>query len=227
MPTVKIENKSEDDIIVTLDSEEKELADGESIFFENKEKGCHSVKIHRRRVPRETVASGEAPKGLEAAKEQDKKPGSHVQLDSVIEFDVNSSKAAVTVIQDIKGVETLHEDVIFAGYTAELAGAKLISKTDSFANSRIKKNYIFQQIKDAFIPVGIAGIAILILGAFFSLANLVGFTVKFGSSAVSLRRSLLLFAGGVLVTGFFCVNVYKILKRAKSLSPKENNSLKK
>lgn len=218
MPTIKVENKSDDDIIITLDNEEKELADGESVFFENKSRGNYSVRIHRKRVPRETVNEAEAPKGLEAAKERDEKPGSHIQLDGVVNFEVNSSKATVAVVQDIKGIETLHEDVIFAGYTAELSGAKLIEKNDFFASEKIRKAYIFQQLKGAFLPVGLAGIVVTILGAVFSIMNMAGAKVHFLMSDVSLNRSLLLLGGGVIVTVYFIINVYKIMKRAKSLT---------
>ena len=227
MPTIKIENKSDDDIIICFEGEEKELADGESVFFENRQKGVYSVRVHRKRVPRETVIASEAPQGLEAAKAADEKPGSHVQLDSVIEFEVNSSKAAVTVIQDIKGVETLHEDVIFVGYRAELAGAKAVSKKDYFANSGIKRMYISQQIKSAFLPVGLVGILIFLVGAVFSIMNLGGYIVRFLSGEVSLKRSLLLLAGGFLVTAYFIVNVFQIIRRARSLTEKSSADTEK
>lgn len=220
MPTVKVENKSDDDIIITLDGEEKELSDGESIFFENKDKGNHQIIIHRKRVPRETL-SGDEPKGLDAVAKQNEKPGSHIQLDSEIVFCVNSSKTVVDVVQDIKGIETLHEDVIFVGYTAELAGANFISKSDRFASKAIKKNYVFQQMKGAFLPVGLVGIIILFIGALFSLANLSGGVIKFGSNEIGTMRSVMLFIGGVLVTGYFIVNVLKIRRRAKELWPEK------
>ena len=219
MPTIKIENKSDDDIIITFGQEEKELSDGESVFFENQNKGVHSVRIHRRRIPKEIIPQSETPKGLEAARAQDEKPGSHIQLDSQIEFDVNSSKASLTVIQDINGDETLHEDVIFTGYRAELAGAKLVSKKDCFANSAIKKIYLFQQLKGAFLPVGLVGIIVLIIGILLTAINLSGNSIEIFSQQVTLLRSLLLLGGGTLATGYFCVNIYKIIKRAKSLTP--------
>ncbi|MCQ2472138.1 MAG: hypothetical protein MJ147_08890 [Clostridia bacterium] len=223
MPTIKVENRSDDDIIITLDGEEKELADGESVHFENKSKGDYKIRIHRKRVPRETVLASEAPQGLEALKENDAKPGSHIQLDCVLDFCVNSSKATVAVVQDIKGIETLHEDVIFAGYTAELAGAKLNSKNDFFASEKIRKTYLFQQLKGAFLPVGLAGIAVMIIGLIFSIMNMSGAKVHFLTSDVSLNRSLLLLGGGVIVTIYFIINVIKIMKRAKSLT---ENTLK-
>lgn len=221
MPAIRIENKSDDDVIICLDGEEKELADGESALFENKSKGEHKLSVHRKRILKESVPLSEAPKGLEAAREKDSKPGSHVQLDASVSFDVNSSKAMLTLLQDIKGIETLHEDVIFVGYSAELAGAKLISKKDTFASEKIRKTYLFQQLKGAFLPVGLVGFIITVLGALFTAINLHGDKITIGSQQVSLARSLLLLAGGLLAFGYFCVNVYKIRKRAKSLSENE------
>lgn len=220
MPTIKIENKSDDDIIISFCGEEKELADGESTFFENRKKGEYEVHVHRKRVPKESILPEDAPKGLEAAKAQDEKPGSHVQLDADIIFDVNSSKAVVNVIQEVKGVETLHEDVIFVGYNADVSGAKLVEKKDSFANEKIRKSYLFQQLKSAFLPVGLVGIAVFILGAVLLILYAAGVTISVGKNDVTLVRILILFAGGVLVAGYFAVNVKKILKRAKSLSGK-------
>lgn len=218
MPAIRIENKSDDDVIICLDGEEKELADGESALFENKSKGEYKLKIHRKRIPKENIPDSEAPQGLAAIKEKDSKPGSHVQLDASVSFDVNSSKASLTLLQDIKGIETLHEDVIFVGYNAELAGAKLISKKDTFASEKIRKTYLFQQLKGAFLPVGLIGFIVMALGAVFTAINLHGDRITIGSQQVSLARSLLLLAGGVLAFGYFLVNVHEIRKRAKSLS---------
>ncbi len=217
MPTVKIENKSDDDIIITLDGEEKELADGESVFFENKDKGVHCLKVHRKRIPKETGREDNAPKGIDAMTERDEKPGSHVQLDSELSFDVNSSRASISVIQDIKGIETLHEDVIFVGYAADISGAKFISKNDRFASRSIKKDYVFQQIKGAFLPVGLVGIAVLLAGTVLFIINLGGFVLKIGSVRIEMTRSALLLAAGFLVTGYFAASVRKILKRAREM----------
>ena len=38
MPAIRVENKSDDDIIVLLDGKEYDVADGESIVAENAEK---------------------------------------------------------------------------------------------------------------------------------------------------------------------------------------------
>lgn len=217
MPTIKIENKSDDNIVITLDNEEKELADGESVFFENKEKGNHTLNVHRKRVPGETASPDNAPRGLAAVMSRDEKPGSHIQLDSEIVFDVNSSKSAISVIQEVKGIETLHEDVVFVGYSADISGAKLVEKKDRFASEKIKKTYIRQQLKGAFLPVGLVGIIILLVSGLFCIMTVSGYPLDFGSGEVSLKRFLLIFAGGVLVTGYFSVTVFKILKRAKSL----------
>ena len=221
MPAIRIENKSDDNVIICLDGEEKELTDGEAALFEDKSRGEHKLHIHRKRVPKENIPASEALQGLEAMREKDSKPDSHVQLDADISFDVNSSKASLTLLQDIKGIETLHEDVIFVGYNAELAGAKLISKKDTFASEKIRKTYLFQQLKGAFLPVGLVGFIITALGAVFTAINLNGDRIMIGSQQMSLARSLLLLAGGVLAFGYFCVNVYKIRKRAKSLSENE------
>ena len=55
MPTVKVENKTTDDIIVILDGEEVFLHDICSTAFENCEKGKHSLVVKRMRIPKESV----------------------------------------------------------------------------------------------------------------------------------------------------------------------------
>lgn len=218
MPVIKIENKSDDDIIVALDGKEFDLANGEDFLLENMQKGEHSITVHRKRIPRETAEKSSEPKGFEAIKTADEKPGSHVQLDSIITFDTLSSKSVVTVLQEIKGVETLHEDAVFVGYKAELSGAKIISKQDRFASEGVKKAYLTQQIKDAVLPVGIVGTLALVLGLIFLLLIVFnGAAVKVGGRSITAPYAGLVTAGGMLVFSYFITTLVKIKKRAKEL----------
>lgn len=218
MSTLRIDNKSEDDIIIISDGTEHELRDGESLSLDTIEKGRHSVLFHRKRIPRETALEIDKPRGLDVLKNQDDKPGSHIQLDTEIVFDVNSSKTALTVYKKASAVETLHEDVIFVSYKADISGAKVISSKDSFANSIIKRAYLFQQIKSAFFPVGIIGIIVMLMGITASVMALSGIKFKIGSSVVSNGYIFMILAVGIALIVYFIVNLIKILKRAKKLS---------
>ncbi|MBQ7595751.1 MAG: hypothetical protein IJU45_03695 [Clostridia bacterium] len=218
MSTLRIDNKSDDDIIVTTDGKEHELRNGESLSLDSVEKGRHTMVFHRKRIPKETMLESEKPYGLDALKAQDEKPGSHIQLDTTVEFDVISSKAAVTVYKKALAVETLHEDVILVSYKAEISGAKDVKTKDAFANSRIKRTYILQQFKSAFLPVGLVGIIVLLMGAAALFMLHAGIKIKIGSTYLSKTYLLLTIAGGAAIFVFFIVNIIKIFKRVKELS---------
>ena len=218
MATVRFDNKSEDDIIFILDGTEYELKNSESVSIDNQSKGMHSVTFHRKRIPRESVDPETKPVGIEAIKAEDEKPGSHIQLDTTVDFEVNSSKSNIVVSRRAFAVETLHEDAVFVAYDTDISGAKKISSTDKFANKKIKKTYLFQQIKGAFLPVGIVGFIVLFFGLIAVIINLSGFKINLGSTSVTIKSSLMVTAGGLLVTGFFILSVIKIIKRAKELS---------
>lgn len=218
MSTLRIDNKSEDDILIILDGIEHELRDGESISLDSVEKGIHNIVFHRKRIPKETMFEGDKPKGLDAIKHADEKPGSHIQLDTSVEFEIISSRAAVNVFKKVTGIETLNEDAILVAYKAEISGAKNISAKDSFANGKIKRTYILQQLKNAFLPVGAVGIIAFLLGFISLMMILSGTVLKLGDTNVSKTSAILVTAAGFAVLIFFIINVIKILKRAKELS---------
>ncbi len=218
MSTLRIDNKSEDDILITLDGKDHELRDGESISLDSVEKGIHNIVFHRKRIPKETMFDIDKPKGLDAMKNADEKPGSHIQLDTSVEFEIISSKAAVTVFKKVTGIETLQEDAILVAYKTEISGAKNISLKDSFANSRIKRTYILQQFKNAFLPVGAVGIVAFLLGFISLMMILSGTVLKLGDTNISKTSAILVTAAGAAILIFFIINVIKILNRAKELS---------
>ncbi len=218
MSTLRIDNKSDDDIVVTTDGKEHDLRNGESLSIDSVEKGRHTVVFHRKRIPKETVPESEKKYGIDAIKAQDERPGSHIQLDTAVDFDIISSKAAITVYKKALAVETLHEDLILVSYKTEISGAKDVKSKDSFADSRVKKTYIFQQFKSAFLPVGLIGIIILLMGAAALFMLHAGIKIKIGTSYLSKTNMLLVFAAGAGIVAFFAFNVIKIFKRVKELS---------
>lgn len=223
MPTIKVENRTDDTIIITLNNQERECANGEDISFENCPKGEYLISVHRKRIPKESTSGREPkPSAFDAAKSPDSKPGSHVQLDSEIKLETNSAKAVVSIIADVKALETLHEDVIFVGYRAKVSGAKVVENKDSFASAAIKKTYVKQQFKGAFLPVGLIGIITTLAGAFFLFFNIGGYAIKIAGNEMSLPYSLLITAGGLCVLFVFITTLVKIKRRVKELwhSPK-------
>lgn len=217
MPAIRVENKSDDDIIILLDGKEYDVADGESIVAENAEKGEHTLKVHRKRIPKETADRADAQNGSNFIKAADSKPGSHVQLDSSLKFETISSKASISIVSDVESIESLHEDVLFVRYRFDCSGAKAGSVKDSFANSAIGKSYLKKQLLGAFFPVGIVGIITFFLGLLCLFLNAGGGSLKIASNEITLPYSLLVEAGGTCILTYFIVTVSKIKKRAKSL----------
>ena len=217
MPTVKVENKTNDDIIVILDGEEVFLHDICSTAFENCEKGKHYLIVKRMRIPKESV-NIHSSSGPDVTKMADSNPVSHVQLESEITFDVIASKSVISVVQNVEVLDTLHEDVLFSGYRAEISGAKDVSFKDRFANSKERDSYKKQQIKGVFLPVGLIGILVTLAGLFCIFLNVGGYNLKIAGNSVTTPYSLLLLAGGATVFIFFLVSVNKIKKRIKELS---------
>lgn len=217
MPAIRVENKSNDEIVLVLDGIEHDVADGESITVENVEKGEHTLVVHRKRIPKETADKSSAQSGLDIAKSADAKPGSHVQLDSFFAFETISSKAIISVVSSVKSVETLHEDVLFVRYRTDCSGAKINSIKDRFANAAIKKSYLKKQLLGAFLPVGLIGIITFALGFVCLFLNVGGYSLKIATNEITLPYSLLIEAGGTCILVYFIVTVSKIKKRAKSL----------
>ena len=217
MPTVKVENKTNDDIIVALDGKEVFLHDVCSTSFENCEKGKHTLTVKRMRIPKESVDIHSSA-GPDIKKMSDSNPVSHVQLESEITFEVIASKSVINVIQNVEVLDTLHEDVLFASYRADISGAKNVSFKDRFANRQEMSTYKKQQIKGAFLPVGLIGILVTLAGLFCIFLNVGGYNLKIAGNSVTTPYSLLLLAGGATVFIFFLVSVNKIKKRIKELS---------
>lgn len=217
MPAIRVENKSDDDIIILLDGKEYNVADSESIIAENVEKGEHTLTVHRKRIPKETADKSAAQGGPDIAKMADAKPGSHIQLDTAFSFETISSKAIISIVSDVESVETLHEDVLFVRYRTDCSGAKISSVKDRFANAEVKKNYLKKQFLGAFLPVGLIGIITFVLGAVCLFLNAGGYSLKIASNEITLPYSLLIEAGGTCILTYFIVTVSKIKKRAKKL----------
>lgn len=217
MPAIRVENKSDDNIIILLDGKEYDVADGESITAENSLKGEHTLSVHRKRIPKESADKRSAPAGPEAAKMADSRPNSHVQLDTDFTFETISSKAMLSIVADVESVETMHEDALLVRYRVDCSGAKITSVKDRFANAAIKNSYVKKQIIGAFLPVGLVGIIAFLVGFMCLFFNVGGYSLKIATNEITLPYSLLIEAGGSCILIYFFVTISKIKKRAKSL----------
>lgn len=209
---IKIENRTDDDIIVTCFGKETEIPDGEEVVFEATERFALSVR--RKRIPEMFKA---AKKKLPIY-EEDAAPASHVQLRGEFEFEPTSDETVVALTATAKMFDTLHEDAIFVGYEAEISGGNELSYKEVFSDEKVKKEYKTKQIKDATFPVGVVGTGLFLFGIYALIFAYGGNPINFFGNKISLLYAGLMVAAGVLVTGVFVSNVIKILKRVKEYS---------
>lgn len=209
---IKIENRTNDDVIVAIFGNEVEIPDGEDAVFESE--GKFTLCVRRKRIPE---MYGKAKKKLPVF-EEDAAPASHVQLRGEFEIEPNASKTVVTLTPTAKVFDTLHEDAIFVGYKAEVAGGKEVRHEEVFSDEKIKKEYKLKQLKEALFPVGTVGIGLFLLGVYCLIFAYGGNPVNFFGNKISLLYAGLMTAAGVLVTGVSVSSVIKILKRVKEYS---------
>lgn len=209
---IKIENRTNDDIIITIFGNDVEIPDGEDAVFDGQ--GKFTLCVKRKRIPE---MFGKAKKKLPIY-EEDAAPASHVQLRGEFEFEPNASKTVVTLTPTARVFDTLHEDAIFVGYKAEVAGGKEVSCKEVFADEKIRKQYKSKQLKEALFPVGTVGIGLFLLGVYCMIFAYGGNPVNFFGNKIDMLYSGTMTAAGVLVTGVFVSNVVKILKRVKEYS---------
>ncbi|MBQ8227401.1 MAG: hypothetical protein IJZ88_00140 [Clostridia bacterium] len=209
---IKIENRTEDDIIITCFGKETEIPDGEDAVFNSD--GRFTLTVKRKRIPEMVKA---AKKKLPIY-EEDATPASHIQLRGEFEIEPNSSKTVVTLANTARLVDTLHEDAIFVGYKAAIAGGKVVEYKEIFNDEKVKKEYKKKQLLNTIFPVGTVGIGLILLGIYCLIFAYGGNPVNFFGNKIDMLYSGTMTAAGVLVTGVFVSNVIKILKRIKEYS---------
>ena len=206
---IKIENRTNDDVIISIFGQEVELLDGEDVSFEKD--GNFSLVVKRKRIPEMFKPA----KKKFPIYEEDATPSSHIQLRGEFEFEPISSKSVVTLTPTARLFDTLHEDAIFVGYKAEVAGCKVVGYKEVFADKSTEKQYKSKQLKSAVFPVGLVGPGLILLGIYCMIFAYGGNPVNFFGNKIDMLYAGTMTAAGVLVTGVFISNVIKIFKRVK------------
>jgi hypothetical protein len=218
MSNVRIDNYSNDMVTVFFDGVEYVIDEDEKIAVPGIEKGKHIIQVHRTRIPKETVNANEVNKAdIKANIEKDDR-SVHTQLDSMFEIEVNSSKTVVTVQQYAAAIEKHGINVLFSGYKLEAIGAKILSETKEFANESVKKSFVSYQLKNAFIPIGIGGIIIFLVGLLSVRAVLLGNAVNLGGTDISLPWAIGIAAVGIACLGYTIFVIIRTMVIAKKYS---------
>lgn len=215
MANIRIDNLSSDTVTVFLDGKESVIEDDGRFTFEAVEKGVHVLCLHRTRVPYE---SGNAEKD-----EENNLPfggaekSLHTQLDYIAELDLNSSKAVLTVKNEVTSAEGKGLDAIFSSYSVTPAGAKIVNERKVFANKKIEKMFLSHHIKNTLFPTGICSLAVFGTGVASLICALNGKPIDVGGTKFTLPWAAALIAVASVFVGYSLFSIFRILKKVKEL----------
>lgn len=217
MANVRIDNFSGDTVTVILDGKEQTVEDDGRVTFDSLEKGIHSLRIHRTRVPLETADYNEQQEKSPMEMLQSKDKSLHIPLDYLVEIDLNSSKAVVTVKSDVTAKEGRGLDVIFASYSLTATGAKTDEGRKTFANSSVRKRFVSHHIKNLIFPVGICSAAVLLVALTSLFCAISGNPINLGGTVFTLPWAAGLSTVAVAFCVYSIVCLVNIIKTAKIL----------
>ncbi len=219
MANVRIDNFSGDTITVLLNKEEAVLKEGDRVSFDSLEKGIYSLQIHRTRVPLESEDIHEVKNdgGLPFKEEK----SMHTQLDLLADIKINSSKTVISVKNAVTAKDELGVNAIFSSYSLSSTGAEIENERKVFASKGIKKAFKEHHIKSALFPVGLGGLAILLIGLFALVSAISATPIDIGGTEFTLPWAVGLTAVGAGFIGYSTFCIEKTLKITKEYSKKE------
>ena len=220
MSNIRIDNVSGDTVTVFLNGNSYVVQNGEKMNIEAVEKGSCEIRIHRTCIPTESENPNENTGGGIAEKVKNNEKNLHTQLDGIFNVDVNASKAVFTVDKKLLLKDKFGLDVIFSGYSLTVSGAKVENSTEVFANKSEKKKFILHHLKEAFVPVGLVGIIVLLVGIFALGGNIIGNVITVGGTKMTYPWSVGLLAAGLGFNGYTVIALVNSLKTARKYTEK-------
>ena len=221
MANIRFDNFSGDTVTVFLDGKSETVEEDGRVNFDALEKGKHSLRIHRARVPLESSDMHDEQKKsfMEEMQGQDKTL--HAPLDFNATLELDSSKSVITVKSDITSEEGKGLDVIFASYSLSATGARIKDERKTFANETVKKRFLSYHISNSFFPVGIGSLAVFIIAICALIFAASGKPINLGGTVFTLPWALMLTAAAIAFFSYFVFSLVNIFKTAKRLSFKE------
>ena len=215
LSNIRIDNVSGDTVTAFLNGKSYTVQNGEKLNIDAVEKGGYELRIHRTCLPTESEDMHENNTGITEKIRGDEK-NLHTQLDGMFFVNVNASKAVLTVEKKVLLKEKFGMDVIFSGYSLTASGAKVENVSEVFANKSEKKKFILHHLKEAFVPVGIVGIIVTLVGLFALGGNIIGSVITVGGTKMTYPWSIGLLAVGlgfVIYTAVSLANTFKYVKK--------------
>ncbi len=218
MANLRIDNLSGDTITVFLDEKSQMVEEDGRATFDAIEKGLHTMRIHRTRVPFESTTLQEEQEKPFLEQIAGSEKSLHTPLDFITEIDLNSSKGIITVQTDVTAKEGKGLDVIFASYSVTATGARAENGHKVFANSAVKKRFISHNIKNTLFPTGLIGAIVLLIALFSLLGAVSGNPIDLGGTKFTLPWALGLTAVATAVCCYAVFCIINVIKTAKTLS---------
>lgn len=215
LANIRIDNLSSDTVTVFIDSSQAVIEDEGRVTFDSLEKGLHTLRIHRTRVPYESGGTNSGEENKTPFGSADK--SLHTQLDYIAEIDLNSSKAVLTVKSEITSAEGRGLDAIFASYSVTPTGAAVCRERKVFANANVEKSFRSHHIKSTLFPTGVCSLAVFIISIVSLICAANGQPIDIGGTKFTLPWAIALLTVGTGFVGYSAYCIFRILKKVKEL----------
>lgn len=222
MPTVRIDNLSNDSLIAELYGESYVVAENEKVSVQNVDKGETTLRIRRGRTPIETQGRAEDssdPADFIKGREKNDS-GEYFVFDGVFDIDFDSSKSVVTVRREALEMKGLGIDALASGFKIETSGARLLASRREFASERVRKRFISHHVGSALMPVGLGGLLLLFIGLYAFISTLGGREINLGGSVAPLPLTIAVAAIGAASVIYTIIVIVKVIVTANKLKQK-------
>lgn len=217
MANVRFDNFSGDTVTVFIDERSETVEEDGKAVFDSLEKGPHSLRIHRTRVPLESSTLYDEQNKTLTQEMQGQNKTLHIPLDFIATVELDSSKSVMTIKQDITSKEGKGLDVIFASYSLSQTGVRIRNERKTFANEAVRKRFLSHHIRNAVFPVGIGSVVAMVIALVAFIFAVSGNPINLGGTVFTLPWALLLIAVAVAFLAYFAFSILNILKTAKRL----------
>lgn len=216
LANIRIDNLSSDTVTVFLDGQDVIIEEDGRFTFESLEKGGYTLRIHRTRVPYESGSADKNDKDTSLPFGGEEK-SLYTPLDYIAQIYLNSSKAVLTIKNDITSAEGKGLDAVFASYSVTPTGAKVEKERKIFSSTKIRQAFISHHIKNMFFPTGICSLAVFITGIVSLIFAINDKPIDIGGTKFTLPWAVALIAIAAVFVTYSVYCIFRIFKKVKEL----------
>lgn len=210
--SIVIQNNSFDTVEVTVDEEVFSCADKAS-FTVHSQKSTVKLLVRRKRSTdqREDVSQKSA---FERVKSSFNEQG-HLCLSSEATLTFKSKKVTVIIAPDLKIDSKYEKELLFSGYTLNVSGANCTGLRSFFADKKMKRKLVTDQLVSSFFPVGALGFVLIALSLFAFNKYNSGAPLSIDTLEFTLGYCIGMLGVGLAAFCVFAVNAVRVLRTAK------------